>query len=239
MPLSHALSAESFVRVLQGGALLSQRELRRRGLVTGRYHQTVEERLETDASVFTYCRSFSYPETSCGILFRPELETTRPDEGIATPFDSGSTEGYLLPRATTATHRAFIRKHEMPAPMYREALALTLSHCYPEPSHYLSSTPPAVHPPIPCSRLGDERQWIFEVRWPESLQIDHQVLAIFVPQRIANQREVARKLADLQDEYGIQLVQMPSSSVDDWVHLRQLGAEFVTQQIKNPVDSLN
>lgn len=142
--------------------------------------------LGTSGYVFTYAAPFRYPNTSCGLLFRTDVETQSDVTAIATPFDSGGIVRFYLPQDSIKVQTKFLKDHEMPVPAFRDYLVRVLAWLFDSPQDYLSGMPPSHGWPIQYAG-GDERRHTFEVRIPKGISIDGTLLAAFMPVAVANQ----------------------------------------------------
>ena len=220
MPLSHATGASSFRTALQEGMLLSFPKLVEAGRELPRSVESprVETILGTENFVFTYAAPFRYPSTDCGFLFRAEVEQLRSDAAVATPFDSGATVKYLRPRDSKEEQVAFVRTHELPVPEYRRLLARMLAGCFDSPWDYIHGQDPAELWPIPVEG-GDQRRWTFEVRFQDVLELQHHLIAVFLPENVATEVDILSLLERWEAE-GIDVVEYLS-----WEDL-ETGAEL-------------
>lgn len=229
VPLSHATGQATFAGILEKDRLLSYQKLVELGLgrPDPRGAQTVEATADTEDSVFTYAAPFRYPETSCGLLFRAELEQHRSDEAIATPFDSGATFFHLRPKDSTHAQIAFLRAHELPAPEYRFLLEQLLERCFASPWNYIDGVHPQ-HPwPIPVQG-GDRRRWTFEVRFRDEIRLTGSLLAVFLPVAVASEQTVLRRIVEWRQN-GVEVKVFQTSKTDDWSRLQSQSVKYLRE----------
>jgi hypothetical protein len=179
----------AFDSVVDCGYLFSQFELVRLRIreAPDLSEPTPELLLDTANDVFTYAGPCRYangvPQSRVGLLFSCEIESDRADEATATPFDSGAVFQHLRPSDPRSDQIAFVRRHELPVPAYRELLERYLAACFADPVDYIRGVDP-LNWFIPVQG-GDARRWTFEVRFRASLSINHRVLAVFLPRAMA------------------------------------------------------
>jgi len=178
VPLSHSRGAASFRTIARDGVLLSRSELERAGVALAKGN--AERTLQTSDDVFTYVGAFRYPSTSCGFFFKPEMERTGPGRAVATPFDSGAILKHLKPRDDGEDRVAFLRRHEMPVPEYREYFQHYLRLLFSSPWDYIEGNGPDVVGPIPLDG-GDSRRWTFEVRFKKEVPLAGVLMAVILP----------------------------------------------------------
>lgn len=231
LPLSHATGRAAFLSVLEQGRLLSSLKLQQMGShpPTTRALPTVEAMLGTDNSVFTYAAPFRYPETSCGLLFKTELERSRADHAVATPFDSGGTIHYLRPQDSTEDQVAFVHAHELPVPGYRLVLGRLLDHFFLSPWDYIEGSDPIPAWPIPVEG-GDWRRWTFEIRFKDEVRLTGVLLAVFLPVAVASERQVVRQVVRWRRE-GVAVRLFRTPNTDDWQILRNLSVEYLKEYL--------
>jgi hypothetical protein len=119
--------------------------------------------LGTPDSVFFYVSPFRYPNTSCGLLFAVSLESHHGNDGVASPFDSGSLIDICTRHDPAEPPREFLSRHELPIPEHRRYLALSMDILFRDPKDYIDGADP--HWPGPIGLTGgDQRRWTHEVR---------------------------------------------------------------------------
>ena len=172
MPLSHATAYGNLQKILRNEALLSQKQL---GIPFG----AAERMLGTTDDVFLYLGAFSRPHTECGFLFVPTVETDRPDDNIATPFDSGAlaSMSFVKPPAPYTDGVAFVREHELPVSDYRTLLGTIISdysrgadHYLQRPDDFACACGMSREHPFGLSG-GDHRAATFELRIPQRVPL--------------------------------------------------------------------
>jgi hypothetical protein len=132
-------------------------------------------------SVFFYVAPFRYPNTGCGLLFAPTLESACRDEGVATPFDSGGLVNRLTRPDPTEPVRQFLARHELPAPEHRRYLGLSMDILFEKPEDYVEGAAPRLPGPIGLTG-GDQRRWTHEVRISDRVFVRGSHLqAVFAP----------------------------------------------------------
>jgi hypothetical protein len=186
---------------------------------------SVESLLETEDSVFSYAAPFRYPATSCGFLFKTELEQNLAAQAVATPFDSGGTIRHLRPNDSTADQIAFVRAHELPVPEYRQLLAKLLDRFFASPWDYVAGREPQQPWPIAVEG-GDWRRWTFEVRFRDEIRLSNSVLAVFLPVAVASERRVLRQIAQWRTT-GVDVKLFRSPRTGDWRTLQRLSVEYL------------
>lgn len=227
VPLSHATGRATFLNILEQDRLLSWLKLVEKGLRRAGSGGVLsaEATLGTEGSVFTYAAPFRYPETSCGLLFKTQLERDRADQAVATPFDSGGTLRYLRPGDSTEEQIVFVRSHELPVPDYRLALEMILDHFFASPWDYIDGKDPAQPWPLPVEE-GDWRRWTFEVRFRDEIRLTGSLLAVFLPVAVASEQRVLRQVAQWRrDGVDVKLFRTPRT--DDWRILQGSSVEYL------------
>lgn len=184
MPFSHATSLDTFGKVCDAGELLSLEKLHADPGFDWSAHP-VETTLNTRSCVFVYAGPFRYPGTACGFLFRPGLAEARRDDGVATPFDSGGLLHHHGPPGNEDP-LAFLRRHDLPLPEYREYHMLVLDLLFDDPWHYVDGVAPARDGPMQfvVKPTTDARRWTFEIRLQDRLPVKPHLQAIFVPNTV-------------------------------------------------------
>ena len=230
LPLSHATGQATFTNILVHDGLFSWNQLTDRGWVPARAgsEPSVEARLGTDDSVFTYAAPFRYPATSCGLLFKTSLELRRSDQATATPFDSGATPRFLRPEDSVEEQVAFVRSHEMPVPEYRQALEKILAQCFASPWDYVDGTDP-VQWPVPVTG-GDWRRWTFEVRFRDQVRLAGSLLAVFLPRSCASEFHVLQRIARWR-RAGIAIEIFETPKDEEWQALQSLSTAFLRKSL--------
>ena len=226
IPLSHATGRAAFLGVVESGAIYSYSRLVERRMRRSRTSgdPCVEKILGTEDSVFSFAAPFRYPETSCGIVFKIELERDNRGRSVATPFDSGGTIQHLRPDDSTADQIAFLRAHELPVPEYREVLAVLLDSCFASPWDYVVGREPLQAWPIAVEG-GDWRRWTFEVRFRDRIRLSNTVLAVFLPVAVASEQRVLRQIARWRAA-GVVVKFFRTPRTGDWRVLQRLSTEY-------------
>ncbi len=230
IPLSHATGQEAFLSVLEHGALFSWPQLIKRRLArpSPGVESSVETTLGTEDSVFTYAAPFRYPETSCGLLFKTELERHRTDQSWATPFDSGATLRFLRPDDSEEEQIAFVRCHELPVPDYRQALEKLLENCFASPWDYVEGTDP-LRWPVPVND-GDWRRWTFEVRFQDQIRLTRALLAAFLPRAVASEIRVLQQIAAWRRS-GIEVKLYEAPRGAEWQTLQSMSVDYLRSSL--------
>lgn len=211
LPLSHATSEGTFIKILDSKALLSQMAVNPRA-------NSAEATLGTADDVFFYLGAFSYPDTDCGFLFLPALEADQQTDGVCTPFDSGALVSKVSPPATypqdTPGRVRFVRDHELPVSEYRKLLGQVITDYSRACGIYLEFPNEFK---CECGFLrghpfglvgGDLRVATFEVRIPRRVPLSHPHLhAVFVrsgfePRELAHLRRAGVRIETFQPELG-------------------------------------
>ena len=131
----------------------------------------------TEGFVFLYCGQFRYPNTQYGFVFSTEIENAPIGRLRVSPFDTGALGGVMLwPTHRTESERAFLARHYLPSPDYRDYLAIRLSCLFKHPLHYFHPEGrPFQQDPIGLTaRPGqspDARAWTFELQVPEKIRL--------------------------------------------------------------------
>ncbi|MFT5031992.1 MAG: hypothetical protein ACI9VS_004465 [Candidatus Binatia bacterium] len=188
--LAHSRSVDSFAKICGSDAIVSQRELERRGIANVK-PDCDELKLGTEDRVFFYVGPFRYPEASCGLLFSSSLEMRNNANGTATPFDSGALIGHLTRADPDETPEGFFQRHELPIPGHRAYLEKRLERLFRVPGDYVDGREPDQADPIGLSG-GDARRWTHEVGIPVRVELkDHSALrAVFVGRERALETEI-------------------------------------------------
>jgi len=170
MPLMHSCSLRAFSQILADGeALRSQAELYRRGRATLSVppNRQVKLALDTEDFVFTYVGAFRRLRQQVGFAFSPQCER-RDDVVVATPFDSGGLVRFFMPRQSPSARLRFLRRHELPVPLYRSLLRQFLAALFADPWDYVRGRDPDHRGPVPLTG-GDARRHTWEVRFQNRL----------------------------------------------------------------------
>lgn len=184
--LAHSTSDKRFSAICGSGRLTSKTGLATEagGTVSP---NCAESRMGTADSVFFYVAPFRFPQTSCGFLFAPSLESESSGDGVAAPFDSGGLLKVFTRADGTEPPLAFLLRHEMAIPAHRTYLRRSMEVLFGDPGDYLASQETRLPGPIGLSG-GDRRRWTHEVRLPKQvcLRSGH-LQAVFVPRaRVAD-----------------------------------------------------
>lgn len=182
LPLGHSRGAASFRTVAKDGVLFSRAQLEHGGTVLP--GGDTEKALQTTDYVFTYVGALRYPATSCGFFFKTDLEQDRSGGAIAAPFDSGAILKHVNLKDVGEDRIAFLRRHEMPVPEYREYFQHHLRLLFSSPWDYVDGKGPDVAGPIPVDG-GDARRWTFEVRFTREIRIAGVLMAAILPVALA------------------------------------------------------
>ncbi len=208
LPLSHATTEDTMLKILGSKALLSQMSVSFRP-------DSAEAALGTADDVFFYLGAFGYPDTDCGFLFLPALEENHEADGVSTPFDSGALVSKVSPPAGYAGSRVnFVREHELPVSAYRDLLGQVIADYARTCGVYLQS-PEEFKCECGFARGnpfglvgGDRRAATFEVRIPKRVPLSPPHLhAVFVrngfePRELAPLRRAGVKIETFQPEPG-------------------------------------
>jgi hypothetical protein len=181
MPLGHACGAASFQSVVRDGRICSRETLERRGIVLA--GGNTERTLGTAGDVFTYVGPLRYPGTSCGFLLNPVIERRFTATALATPFDSGAIHKFGS-HMSAEDQVAFLRRHQMPVPEYREYFWRYLVFLFKSARHYVDGTGPDLSGPVRLES-GDTRRWTFEVRFASELPLAGSLVTVILPVALA------------------------------------------------------
>lgn len=201
MPLTHARTSAQFVRIVTdekgiGPKILSPAK------VTEYFGKPVrpdsaEAALNTHEFVFLYCGQFRYPKTQVGFLFATTFEEERRDTSIASPFDTGALHKHRTWPDASETAKAFLARHSLPVPEYRDYLASRLHYLFTSPEDYVTRSNPPIRPdpiglrPKPPATDADPRLWTFEVRTRDEVSLARpHLLAVFYVARLESEPSV-------------------------------------------------
>jgi hypothetical protein len=190
---------------------------------------SVESIMGTANAVFFYAAPFRYPQTSCGFLFLPSLESEYSETGVATPFDSGGLLRHFGRPDPAETAMAFMIRHELPLPQHREYLQASLHCLFTEPRDYIQGRDPQ-YEPIGLTG-GDRRRWTHEVRLPEQVFLRTGYLqAIFVPiSRVADpQIQTMVRWCEMQ---GVEYEAFQNSQEDDFEILKNACVDYIVRKL--------
>jgi hypothetical protein len=174
LPLAHSTTERAFLRMAAddveiGRKLLSPAKLDERGIKKLRL-DSAEVALGTTQFVFLYRGQFRYPNTSVGLLFSKSLEEGRSADAVASPFDSGALHCCATWPDASEPAVAFLARHTLPVPAYREYMASRIQDLFADPAQYLDPESEPIGPdpiglrPKPPATKADARFWTFEVR---------------------------------------------------------------------------
>ena len=175
--------------------------------------ESAEVALGTQEFVFLYCGQFRYPQTQAGFLFATTLEEGHPATSEASPFDSGALHKYVAWTDPSESAKAFLARHSLPVPEYREYLAYRLEHLFADPEDYLERSNLPIRPdpiglrPKPPAIGTDPRLWTFEVRVRDEVTLAApQLVAVFYLARLQTDPNIVKFLAAQAD--GVHVEQM-------------------------------
>lgn len=228
--LAHSTDAAAFASVCGGMGLYSREELARNG---GRALRADDRDVlnGTAGCVFLYAAPFRYPDTTCGFLFRPSLESERREDGSASAFDSGGLGGAIQFPAGFSSTRTFLEAHSLPIPEHREYLCLTMDNLFADPKHYLDGTPRTDDGCLGLSG-GDCRMWTHEVRVPRFVPLRGVHLqAVFAPQSVVSGSRAVEDLFAWCDQEGVDTIAIPNSGDGDFDILRRHCISYVEQEL--------
>ena len=229
--LAHSTSAKNFVQMCEDGAsLLSPSALDGKGIKSLRA-DAVERILETSDFVFLYAGAFSFPSSSCGLLFARSLESDHPDSGSATPFDSGGlVEHFELPN-TSETPRDFFRRHQLPLSEHRNYLSQCLGALFSDPFDYVLGNGLCHEGPIGLTGGDACRRSTHEVRIPDNVRIRNPHLqAVFAPVRMSLEPQVESLLKWCTSE-GFDVVSFESDGDNDFAKMKTAWIEYLRTKL--------
>ena len=179
VPLAHSTSFDGFQEIIRSGQLLSPEKLAALSPSSeDTPDPTTEEILGTESFVFLFAGPFRFGPSSCGFLFRVDMETDRVSEGEASPFDSGGLINVFS--GIEGTPKDFLDRHRLPPVGHRKYLEGKLSAFFDEPIWYVEAVPPdGLRDPVVGLRGGDARRWTHEVRLKDQLDIHDPLEAVF------------------------------------------------------------
>jgi len=206
LPLTHARTSSQFVNITTdvkrvGNRIFSPKKVAELFGIPVR-PSSAEASLNTQQFVFLYCGQFRYPETQVGFLFGKTLEDENSDASEASPFDSGALHKYATWPDARESGAAFLARHSLQVPEYRDYLAFRLDYLFFRPTDYLAPGEIPIRPdpiglrPNPPAILSDPRLWTFEVRVLDEVQLaPPHLLAIFYSSRLLSAPSVVEFLA--------------------------------------------
>ncbi len=179
VPLAHSTSTDHLRNIVASGNLLSPKRLiQARGATSDPDKPTPEEILGTDEYVFLFAGPFRYTVSSCGFIFRADLEKTWSGPGETSPFDSGGLISVFT--GFSGSPKDYLDRFRLPLYKHREYLAGKLRVFSPEPAAYIEpNTITDVYDPVTGLRGGDPRRWTHEVRLKDELDIRSHLEAVF------------------------------------------------------------
>jgi hypothetical protein len=207
LPLVSARSSSTFVKLVTnqdgvGCKLLSPAKLAAHSNVP-LDPESAEVALGTTEFVFLYCGQFRYPR-QVGFLFATALELDRSGDCEASPFDSGSLHRKATLPVQTEPPIAFLARHKLPVPAYRDYMANRLQYLFADPTDYVKPDKHPIRPdpigltPNPSTATPDPRLWTFEVRVRNEVVFTPPHLeALFYPARLDREPGVRDFLASL------------------------------------------
>lgn len=210
LPLSHAVNPKAFEGICQSKFLYAQSRLVELGIRSpGETHET---QLGTDAFVFFFVGPFSYPETSCGFLFKADMEKDHTAQGRAVPFDSGGLLKVFNRQDDRKTHKQFLQDHLIPIPEHRDLLSLTLTHTFQHIEDYIAKNEPVNTTYV---EGGDERRWTHEVQIQADIPIQIGLEAVFLERDLGTMTEIRRLLGSWA-RHGVTIVDFEATIDDDY-----------------------
>jgi hypothetical protein len=206
LPLTHARTSEQFVRITDDAKGLGYKIFSPAKVAEhfGRSVRTesAEAVLGTEQFVFLYCGQFRYPQTQVGFLFSTHFEGECRGTSEASPFDSGALHKHASWPDSRESARAFLSRHSLPVPEYRDLLAPRLHLLFDAPQDYVTrSSPPVRSDPIGLrpkmpSAVPDPRLWTFEIRVRDEMSLSKpHLLAVFYVARLESHPSVIQFLA--------------------------------------------
>lgn len=211
LPLSHGTGVAPFAAICESGSLLSARELDARGIKPlDRAAPCVEVTLGTDDAVFLFAGPFRLAEVECGLLFRATLADGRAADSAASPFDSGGLIHHHCP-PDGEDCQAFLARHELPVPDYREYLEIVLHRLFLDPWHYVDGVAPVREGPVRLvCRDADCRRWTFEVRVEREVPIQAHLQAVFCSRSTVGNYGSVQKMLHWCDAHRVDIVVYPT-----------------------------
>ena len=215
--LAHSTAGAKFARVCREGL---------KGF-TG----SVEEQMGTAGHVFFYVSPFRYPSTDCGLLFSQSLETSRREDGLASPFDSGSLLRHCTLPDKTASPQDFLATHELPLPDHRHYLGRCMDKLFGDPADYVKGIEPLLPGPIGLTG-GDHRSWTHEVRikGQVSLQAGH-LQAVFAPKAFSRRIPDIRRLFEWCLETGVDRIEVDGNREGDFEALQSACLAYISRKL--------
>lgn len=217
LPLTHARTSAQFVRIVTDEKGIGPKVFSP-ARVAHYFGQPVrpdsaEAVLGTDEFVFLYCGQFRYPGTQVGFLFSTSFEDERGAACESSPFDSGGLHNHMAWPDPAESAQAFLARHSLPVPGYRNLLANRALYLFAAPEHYLSHSAPPIRPdpiglaPKPPTAVSDPRFWTFEIRARDeaALARPHLAAAFYVA-RLQSEPSVIDFLAALDDSVHVEQI---------------------------------
>ncbi|MBI4626773.1 MAG: hypothetical protein HY736_26575 [Verrucomicrobia bacterium] len=177
--------------------------------------ESAEAALGTAEFVFLYCGQFRYPETQVGFLFATVLEKDRSDDCEASPFDSGALHRKSTWPDTSETAIAFLARHTLPVPGYREYLAHLLHFQFASPADYVAQNKQPMRPdsiglrPKSPAVENDPRLWSFEIRVRNEVILSAPHLKVlFYPRRLRREKTTLDFLVAMEGHVELEQVVM-------------------------------
>jgi hypothetical protein len=238
MPLSVTASGFNLELIWEGRCLKSQRCLNNdqpKRLPDG--SNTTEFKMGTDNDVFFFAGPPRYPRYRRPIclLFGPRIEETHSDKKVATPFDSGGLDKGVFVAKDGKSSIDCLRAHEMPVPEYRLFFADWLGTIFEKPfSYLLDDTIPlceSVIPVRPNSPHCDDRRWTFEVRLSQSVSVDKEICAVFIPKDISSENWCREMLLTLVSNNVSCKVYQADDGQEAWNAVQSECLNFIKEYI--------
>jgi len=231
IPLAHGRNSNSFQMICRDGHIKCLHTLCKEGQRDeSACRQTIEAKLGTWDFVFFYTSNFCYPNTECGFLFEADLEVVNAKDNRATPFDSGGLIGYLMRDNTLKEQRDLLQRSELPCPQYRDLFGSFLFKCFDHPDDYFAGMEP--HFKLFKFQSGDRRQWTFEVRTKESVEIGKNLLAVFLPSTLLLSDAMVKKMVIAWRRQGVVIKAMASPNKGRFDILQREGERFLKDYLK-------
>lgn len=238
LPLTCAMTSATFGEVAAdkkqvGWKLLCPSRLDQLGIRRLR-PESAESVLGTAKFVFLYCGQFRYPETQVGFLFATRLEADPKAVCEASPFDSGALHRKVTWPEAADSAIAFLARHTLPAPAYRDYLADRLHFLFRKPEDYVKRKETFRADPlglvtIPPRNPPDPRSWTFELRVADEVNLSAPHLAVvFYPRRLRREAPVRNFLAGLGDQVEVQQVVMADDG--DFAALQRHCLDFLRKK---------
>ena len=191
----------------------------------------VEEQLGTAGHVFFYVSPFRYPNTDCGLLFSRDLEASRREDGVASPFDSGSLLQHCTPAVTAASPRDFLASHELPIPDHRHYLGRCMDKLFGDPADYVKGIEPLLPGPIGLTG-GDHRRWTHEVRIKGQVPLRQGNLqAVFAPKALARRIPEIRNLFEWCITTGVDRIEVDGNREGDFRALQSACLAYISRKL--------